>query len=191
MHVKYTPWLLLLVVIGLSANPAAENPTEAVQVKTVPFGDRIDGRILNYNRTTPTIATSGVINTGGIELLYAEGFQAVLDLRGPEEGTAEEASAVTAAGMTYSNIPLGKNSPTGADVQKFGDIVENPDRGPLLIHCASGNRVGTIWAMYRVSRGIPLEVAVQEGLTIGMKASREGQVKAYGEVLSSTGTAMP
>jgi uncharacterized protein (TIGR01244 family) len=132
---------------------------------------------------TPTIATSGVIKEGGIRLLKEEGFKSVLDLRTPEEGTAEEETQVTAAGISYTNLPIGKVTPTPAEVQQFGEIVENPDRGPLLIHCASANRVGMIWAMYRVNKGIPLEEALLEGRTIGMKVSREVEVEVYAQSL--------
>jgi uncharacterized protein (TIGR01244 family) len=176
---------LLLASIGLSANLVADTPSESARVVEVPFGDRIDGRILNYNRLTPTIATSGAINEGGVQLLKEEGFQSVLDLRTREEGTAEEAEKVTAAGMSYSNIPLGKASPTAAEIEQFAENIENPERGPLLIHCASANRVGTIWAMYRVHQGIPLEEALLEGRTVGMKVSREALVKAYARSLPS------
>ncbi len=178
---KATFWLYIL--LGLWVNLAAASPSETVGSKEVPFGDRIDGRILNYNRLTPVIATSGFIKEGGVELLKAEGFQSVLDLRTGEEGTADEATQVNAAGLTYSNIPLGKESPTAADIAQFAAIVEDSDRGPLLIHCASANRVGTIWAMYRVSRGIPLQEALLEGRTIGMKASREADVKTFAQSL--------
>ena len=183
MPTKQSTWWLLLLSIALAINLAAQSPPESPNGKEVPFGDRIDDRILNYNRLTPGIATSGLIKTGGIELLKTEGFQSILDLRTEAEGTVDEAAEVRAAGLAYHNIPLGKDTPTAMDIEQFAGIVEASDRGPLLIHCASANRVGTIWAMYRVSRGMPLQEALLEGRTIGMKASREAEIKAYAQSL--------
>ena len=184
---------LLIVWLAYSAlSMAAENPTGAPSGKPagkppiaqVPFGDRIDGRIFNYNRTTPGIATAGLIERGGIELLQHEGFNTVLDLRTAPEGTVQEKALLQDAGIAYYNIPIGKAAPTRQEVQEFAEIVENPAHGPLLIHCASANRVGTLWAMYRLDRGVPLEIALQEGRTIGMKPAREVNVTSYSRLLS-------
>ena len=125
------------------------------------------------------MATAGLINEGGIDLLLEEGFKSVVDLRTPQEGTAEEAAAMKIAGIEYINIPIGKEAPSAADVRKFASIVGDKNRGPLLVHCASANRVGTLWAMYRVSTGVPLQTALEEGRTVGMKPSRESNVLEY------------
>jgi len=172
-----SPW-------SMAAESPSGNPPGKPTIAQVPFGDRIDDRIFNYNRTTPGIATAGLIKKGGIELLQHEGFNTVLDLRTEPEGTLQEKALLGDAGIAYYNIPIGKAAPTSNEVQQFAEIVENPEYGPLLIHCASANRVGTLWAMYRLNRGVPLEIALQEGRTIGMKPSREVNVTNYSGLLS-------
>jgi uncharacterized protein (TIGR01244 family) len=174
--------LALYLLAGFVVHSVAESGEN--RIATVPFGDRIDGRIFNYNRTMPDIATAGLIREGGIDLLVAEGFKSVVDLRTPQEGTAQEQAAMKRAGIEYTNIPIGKEAPTSEDVSRFAAIVGDADRGPLLVHCASANRVGALWAMYRLSTGVPLQTALEEGRTIGMRPSRESDVVDYAGSMS-------
>jgi uncharacterized protein (TIGR01244 family) len=168
--------LLYLLVASVTQTYAAAVDKK---ITTVPFGDKIDGRIFNYNRTAPDIATAGLIKEGGIELLVTEGFRTVIDLRTPPEGTAVEQAAMEIAGIEYMNIPIGKEAPSTEDVGRFASIVDDEGRGPLLVHCVSANRVGTLWAMYRVSTGVLLQTALEEGRTVGMKPTRESNVVEY------------
>jgi len=64
-------------------------------------------------------------------------------------------------------------------VVEFARIVEESTYFPLLIHCGSANRVGAIWVLYLVHRGIPISIAVEEGRTIGMQGGRENAVLKY------------
>ena len=48
---------------------------------------------------------------------------------------------------------------------------------PVLVHCASGNRVGALWTTYRLSKGINSEIAFEEGRAAGMRPSLEQKVK--------------
>lgn len=163
---------LILALLFLTATALAGE-------REVPFGDKVNETIFNYNRTTPYIATSGEVDSGGITHLKELGFTSIVDLRTPAEGTEKERKAATKAGLSYSNIPIGEEAPDQVDLDQFQQWVENPDNHPVLVHCASANRVGTLWAMYRLRLGISLEEALLEGRTIGMKESRESQVEEF------------
>jgi protein tyrosine phosphatase (PTP) superfamily phosphohydrolase (DUF442 family) len=143
----------------------------------VPFGDKISGKVFNYHRHTPTIATSGSLADGAVMELKGHGFRSVLDLRTRPEGVDTESGLVRRAQMTYLNLPVGKNWPDDELFRRFGQFVENQDNHPILIHCASANRVGMIWAAYRLQQGADYDTALTEGRTIGMKPSREAQLK--------------
>ena len=134
------------------------------------------GIVVNYRRTTPTLATGGLILDNGITELEQLGFSAIIDLRTPAEGTESERAAAEATGLRYTNLPVGKEAPTMEQVRRFGTLIEDPTNHPVLVHCRSGNRVGTLWALYRISEGVPLEIAIEEGRAIGMQPSRENQV---------------
>ncbi len=144
----------------------------------VPFGDKVSAAITYYNRTQPTIATGGTLKPGAIEELERLGFKTIVDLRTPEEGTAEEEAVAKAAGLAYFNIPIGSDLPTEAQVRQFAALVEDEANAPMLVHCVAADRVGEMWALYRVSRGIPADIALMEGRTIGMKSGRENAVRA-------------
>src|SRR5690606_4186192 len=59
----------------------------------------------------------------------------------------DEASAVHAAGLRYSNLPLaGASDLTRENVLAFDTLLAGAER-PLLVHCASGNRVGAMAAL--------------------------------------------
>lgn len=145
----------------------------------VPFGDKVNEAIFNYNRTTPHIATAGELDRGGVAHARELGFTSIVDLRTPPEGVDEERQQAELAGLRYINISIGEEAPARQDLDRFQQWVEDPDNHPVLVHCASANRVGTLWAMYRLRQGIPLEEALLEGRTIGMKESREAQVVEF------------
>jgi protein tyrosine phosphatase (PTP) superfamily phosphohydrolase (DUF442 family) len=61
-------------------------------------------------------------------------------------------------------------------VSEFSRIVEDAAHSPLLVHCASGNRVGAMWALYRARKGVAVAVAMEEGRRIGMQQARADAV---------------
>lgn len=151
----------------------AEEPVQ------VPFGDKVGSFIVNYNRTTPFIATSGAIDADSIDKVKALGFKSILDIRTPREGVVMEQKSAEKHGLAFENIPVGGTAPTAESLARFTVWIENKDNYPTLVHCASANRVGLLWGMYRVQKGVSLEEALGEAKTIGMKASREQQLIDY------------
>jgi protein tyrosine/serine phosphatase len=67
--------------------------------------------------------------------------------------------------------------PTPFQIIEFAHVVEDPDNAPLLIHCASANRVAAMWALYRALKGIPDEIALEEARTIGLRPDLEADVR--------------
>ena len=62
-------------------------------------------------------------------------------------------------------------------IGEFARVVEDPNNAPLLVHCASANRVGAMWTLYRVRQGIPLAIALEEGRTAGLRPDREAELR--------------
>jgi len=170
--------LQILSAIVVLAILGAVQPAYAGETAQVPFGDKMGAEVANYNRLRPYLATGGSIDLSAVDSLKQKGFRTIIDLRTPEEGTEEERAAVEAAGMTYVNLPIAKGAPSDAQITRLAELLEDESAAPLLLHCASGNRVGTVWAIYRARKGIPLEIAIEEGRTAGMGSSREAQVRA-------------
>ncbi len=144
-----------------------------------PLGDKVSTAIFNYSRATPQIGTSGRFAPVAVAEIQALGFTTILDLRAQtEKGVADVTKAIQASGLRHLNIPIVTKAPTEAQVAEFAVIVENPANYPLLVTCVSANRVGAIWALYRASKGVAAEVAIEEGRTLGLKPSREKAVRA-------------
>ncbi len=168
-------WTILFLLV-LLLTPLAL--TVAEPVTQVPFGDVVSAKVFNYHRHTPTIATSGNLSEGAISELKKHGFRSILDLRTKPEGVDIESDKVRQAEMGYLNLPVGKEWPDDSMFRQFEQFVENQDNHPILIHCASANRVGMVWAAYRLKHGVDYEIALTEGRTIGMKPAREAQLKS-------------
>ena len=132
---------------------------------------------VNYTRLKPHVATAGLLRDGAIPVLKALGFATIVDLRSPAEGAGAEQQAAAAAGLRYVNIPVTGGVPTDAQVAEFARVVEDPNNAPLLVHCASANRVGAMWTLYRVRQGIPLAIALEEGRTAGLRPDREAELR--------------
>ncbi len=162
-----------LLSLGAWSADALAGPPQA------PFGDKVSTAIFNYSRATPQIATSGRFAPAAVAEIQALGFTAILDLRAQtEKGVAAVTEAIQASRLRHLSIPIVTKAPTEAQVAQFAVLVEDPANYPLLVNCASANRVGAIWALYRASKGVPPEVAVEEGRTLGLKPSREKAVRA-------------
>ncbi|MFV8782766.1 beta-lactamase hydrolase domain-containing protein [Microbulbifer sp. SA54] len=173
---KYLFFLCLCAFVSMAQISRAEG-SEKPETE-VPFGDKVGAEVTNYNRLRPNIATGGSIDLSQVERIAGHGFRTVIDLRTPEEGTAEEKVAVEGSGMRYLNLPVSKGVPSDDVINGIQAVLADPAAGPVLIHCGSGNRVGTAWAIYRAKQGVPLEIAIEEGRTAGMQPSREEQVRA-------------
>lgn len=156
---------------------AADMYDTTVKATQAPYGNKMPDIVNNYLRATPYIGTGGSLEASGIPMLQMLGFKTIIDLNTADEGAAAQGPMVEKAGMSFVHIPVPTKAPTSEQVAEFAKIVENPVNYPILVHCESSNRVGTMWALYRASKGIPNEIAIQEGRTVGMKTSREGAVR--------------
>ena len=89
-------------------------------------------------------------------------------MRLPQEGgTSRE--AVEALGMTYAALPTpGSDGMTEANARELGRLLRESE-GPVVVHCASGNRTGGLVALkaYFVDGASP-EEALAAGRAAGM-----------------------
>lgn len=170
---------LLALTLGLAALASIAAPMAAWGgAPQAPFGDKVSGAIFNYNRASPSIATSGRYGASAVSEVKALGFTTIIELRGPdEEGVAANAAAAKAAGLRFVHIPVTTKAPTEAQISQFAKVIADPAMHPVLVNCQSANRVGAMWALYRAQNGVPAEVAVEEGRTAGL-TSREAAVRA-------------
>jgi uncharacterized protein (TIGR01244 family) len=117
------------------------------------------------------ILTAGQPTPAQIDEVAAAGYRTVINLRtAGEEGFAWEPAAVEAAGMRYVLLPVGKEGLTRANVERLDEeLAGGLQEGPVLLHCASSNRVGALLALRaRWLQGASPQEALELGLAGGM-----------------------
>jgi uncharacterized protein (TIGR01244 family) len=122
----------------------------------------------NYRFLRPGLATAGQPSAAGLAQLKAMGFKTVVNLRTEKEGAKEEEAMVKAAGLSYVSVPVTAETLSQKDADAVGRVIDDPAAGPVLLHCATANRVGAVWAILRVRQGKTLEEAEAEGRAIGL-----------------------
>jgi uncharacterized protein (TIGR01244 family) len=153
--------LALVVAACLSATVLSGQTPEVVD----------PGQIPNYKRIAPGIAAAGQPSPEAMPRLGAMGFKTVLNLRMPGEGgPANEREVVESQGLRYVAVPMTAASFSLADVETVEKVLNDPAAGPVLIHCASANRVGATWAAVLARRGQSLDDALARGHEAGLRA---------------------
>lgn len=151
--------LLFSVVLTGASSCAAVQSGRSGAPSTAADGIAID----NFGRVDAHYYRGGQPEEGHYEALSRLGVRTVIDLR--ENGEGDEARLVEHAGMAFVRIPLTTNvAPTRAQVAQFLDIVTDPARQPVYVHCQGGkHRTGVMTAVYRMERdGWTAEQAFEE-----------------------------
>jgi protein tyrosine phosphatase (PTP) superfamily phosphohydrolase (DUF442 family) len=102
--------------------------------------------------------------------LKKDGLKTVVDLRMPIEGTKAEEVLVGELGLRYVAVPFTAETFAAADAAAVKKVLDDPDAGPVLVHCASGNRVGGAFAVIASSEGKTPDAAMAEGRRLGLRS---------------------
>lgn len=134
-------------------------------------------QIPNYKLIEPGLATAGQPRPEALAKLKELGFKTVINLRSEAEGAAAEREPVEAQGLRYVSVPMTAASFSIADVEAVERVLADPASGPVLVHCASSNRVGAVWAVIQSRKGKPLAEAEAAGREAGMQPSMQAAVR--------------
>ena len=129
---------------------------------------------------TKSISIAGQISEAQISSLGDLGFQAVLNVRSPQEdGTiSDEQAQIEALGLPYVNLSVIPSSLNKALIDEAVDQINTLPK-PLLVHCGSALRAAFVVAMYRiVHEGISLEAAKSEAVQLGFDFDEKPPFKA-------------
>ena len=119
----------------------------------------------------PDVVTSGQPDQESISELADAGYVAVIDLRGVDEDRGfDERAVVESAGMQYITLPVsGASGVTFENASLLDDILSDV-QGPVLLHCASGNRVGALLSLRAYMHGASAEEALELGNEAGLSS---------------------
>ncbi len=158
--------LLLLLAAALVVPGCGDEvkPTGTTTQKAI--AQRLPGvpGVDNFARVNPALYRGAQPTEEGLKQLKAMGIKTIIDFRSYHTTHKQ----VEAAGMTAVEIPLkadlGSVPPDDAELKKFFEVVLDPARQPVYIHCAFGkDRTGTMAAVYRLEMdGWTPDEALQE-----------------------------
>lgn len=136
--------------------------------------------IRNAKRVFPGILSGGQPTNAQLKEAKTKGFKTIINLRLIQETRgSEEVSTVSKLGMNYIHIPVsGAAGITQQNSQALIQALANNNAYPVLIHCASGNRVGALFALDAALRKkLPIESAISIGQQSGL-THLEGTVRS-------------
>jgi protein tyrosine phosphatase (PTP) superfamily phosphohydrolase (DUF442 family) len=129
----------------------------------------------NASLPLPGLATAGQPSAAAFEAFKAAGGQVVLDIRDPMEPRPfDEAELVRGLGMEYVNVSVRQGSLDDGMMDRVLETVRRSiDAGhPLLVHCASANRVaGALIPYFIVDKGMEEDEAVETAMRIGLRGA--------------------
>ena len=83
-----------------------------------------------------------------MQVLASSGVKHIINLRPHSEQDWDEKAYVESLGMQYHNIPVaGANDVTLDNANQLNALLTSLEGQPLLVHCASSNRVGALRAL--------------------------------------------
>lgn len=127
--------------------------------------------IPNFLTPAANLGTGGRAQPADLQQAQAQGVKTVINLCPVSEDPFDEAALVASLGMDYVNIAVASAADlTPAKARELANVLAAKS-GPTLVHCASGNRVGALFALkaHHVD-GAPAEQAIEIGRAHGLKA---------------------
>ena len=136
------------------------------------------GAVVAAGRAVPVdgVTSAGQPDEAAFRVFAESGYKTVIDMRMPNENRGlEEAAFVESLGMSYLPLPTSGDTITFDQARRLEELIEASD-GPVLVHCASANRVGALLALGDYAENGDLERALETGREGGL-TRLEGAVK--------------
>ncbi|NJN51060.1 MAG: hypothetical protein HC809_04065 [Gammaproteobacteria bacterium] len=144
-----------------------------------------DEPLTNAFAVSPTVLLAGTLGPGAETALAARQIATVIDLRTTDEGVEDERQRLEAAGLRYINFPTTGEAPDAARLSEFAALLDGLSGVPVVLHCASGNRAGMMWALYERRRGVPLDTVLATVAPVVTKDAIREEIQTYGDIKAS------
>jgi uncharacterized protein (TIGR01244 family) len=152
--------LLLMAVTSLAA--ADQHPAGPVKVDLE--------QVVAAGQVRPVngITAAGQPDERAFSVFADSGYVVVIDMRTAEEDRGlDEPATVSALGMEYVPFPIDRDDITLDKASEFDALLAGYE-GPVLVHCASSNRVGALFALREFLDSGDAARALEVGRDAGM-----------------------
>jgi len=150
-----------------AARTVAPEAAESAVVETFRPEDLLKNGLTPF--AEEAILVGGQPTPDQLERASELGYKTVINLRRADEEGNTDPAQVESLGMSYIAIPInGAGDMTEEKARALAEALETAE-SPVIVHCASGNRVGGLFAMkaYYVDGASPAE-ALRVGKAAGM-----------------------
>ncbi len=127
----------------------------------------------NAAQPLPRLVTGGQPSAAHFEALQRAGVEVVLDIRDPMEPRPfDEPALVERLGMEYVNVPVTGGTLDDQTMTRILDVLRTNAARSVLVHCASGNRVGgPLIAHLLLDHGADQDDAIQTAMRSGLRGA--------------------
>lgn len=130
--------------------------------------------LTHFYQVDPSLYRGAQPTPEGFRRLADMGIKTIVSLRAQgKTHRAEERQLVESLGMRWVSLPMRSYwRPTDPQVRAFLELVSDPHRQPVFVHCQKGeDRTGSLVAAYRIARqGWIPQRAYAEALALGLAA---------------------
>jgi protein tyrosine phosphatase (PTP) superfamily phosphohydrolase (DUF442 family) len=144
--------LYLLIIFGLTGHGfpvlAMEAPADIIGHRPSAWARPLSlPGVPNLHKVSDTLYRSAQPTGAGMRNLKKLGIETIVNLRSFHSDRDE----ISNTGLAYEHIYMKAWHPEEEDVIRFLQIVTNPKRTPVLVHCQHGaDRTGLMVAIYRI-----------------------------------------
>lgn len=128
--------------------------------------------VTNFTRVDATVACGGATDISTLAALKKDGFKTVINLRVATEPGAnieQHQARAKELGLRYVHIPYSAGNPDAKVFDTFLATIADKSNQPVYIHCASAQRVGSVWLAKRVLQdNYSIDKATNEAKAIGL-----------------------
>jgi len=158
--------LPLSLLLGFVAACAADNGSDSGPSTYVEIASVIES---GHVQPVDGITAAGQPDVAALKVFADSGYVAIVDMRGPDEdrGMDDEKGVVEGLGLEYIAFPITSDDLTFDRARELDELIQSYDE-PVLVHCASSNRVGAMLALRHSLNGASDEEALQHGREGGL-----------------------
>ncbi|MBV1931493.1 MAG: protein tyrosine phosphatase family protein [Porticoccaceae bacterium] len=122
------------------------------------------------NSPSANILVGGQPSVENIRAAHRAGYKTIINLRPKGEFKVwDEAALAEQLGINYILIPIdGKADITSENALRLDQALQARAHSPTIVHCASGNRVGALFALRAQLQGSDPEAAMAIGRAAGL-----------------------